>query len=134
MKKGIIFLEAALIVIVLLFVVLYRNEQLEERRYETVSALALEVSENIYLGDETYYVGIASNEALETIRETIQSVRGRELRTIAIYDYTDKLKEDNEIVVIVRVFEEPFNRTVFHRIIFVPVDDEWMVRAFAPET
>ncbi len=130
MKKGIIFIEIVIILAVIAFVLQFRDRYYQNQVRDELEVMATEVSASVYDGDAEYFDNLATHEAYDEIMATIEAVQGRYFEVFSIDEYTDEMDKANRVVVINRIEEEPFQRVVFHKIVFIPSDNSWLISEF----
>jgi hypothetical protein len=130
MKKGIVFIEIIVILAVMGFVLQFRDRYYQNKIQDELEAIAMEISESIYNGDVEYFAALASHTAYDEIMLTIEIVQGRFFEVSSIDEYSDEMDEKNRVVVINRIEEEPFQRVVFHKMVFIPSDNSWLISEF----
>lgn len=134
MKKGILFLEIALVVSVLAFFYLYRDSRIKSDRQDTLEAIAIEATSAIYDGRLDYFMVAATEDIQETIQTTMVQLRGREIVQLTVQNYLDDVRSSGEVVVVTRAYEQPFDRIIQHRFVFVEMEGRWKIITFEPST
>ena len=130
MKKSIILIEVALIFMLLIGLNWYSDYAMDKNNRKELEAFSIEITENIYIGNENYFEDVATNLALHNINQTMTKTKGRHLETLSVNTYINNLKESSQIIVINRIYEKPFKNILFHKITFSQVDNKWLIYDF----